>query len=97
MAKDAILVKLFSSLCQKIDKLGGELLEDRRLGNQHGSAARRGRPYERILCPPKITTPITDDTTISSVAHCNAKAVAQMGDNPDHEEAGYGDATEFEE
>ena len=50
-AKDAILVKLLSSLCQKIDKLGEGLSEDKQYGNQHVSATRGDRFQQKYPSP----------------------------------------------
>ena len=101
-AKDAIFVKLLSSLCQKIDSIGTELSNSRRHGNQQGSSAASDRVNPSILRPPRSSRRTTQGTDIASAAkwykdRASARMVDEVEDHEDIDETEEGMIVESDE
>ena len=95
--QNAILLRLMSSLYNKIKKLDSGI-EKGNTAIIHVLAKTRPTAQQSILHPPTFTTtPATDDLAVSLVARRHKKAVRQRGEAPDMEEVEYEDERENEE
>ena len=96
--QNAILLRLMSSLCSKIEKLDSGI-EKGNTAIIHALSKTRPSSQPIILHPPfyKTTTPATEDSAGSSVARRYAKAVRQKEQEMDPEKLDYEEEHKDEE